>query len=58
MIDIFQIPIELAELHDALLKAPSLQHTLLIIREFRENVRVGSDGRYLTLVNKNNKNFI
>ncbi len=44
------VPIELVDLNDALVKAPSQQHVSLILREFRENVKVGSDGRYVTIL--------
>ncbi len=45
----FQLPTEIVELHDALVNAPSSYHVSLIIREFKENVKPGSEGKYICM---------
>jgi hypothetical protein len=45
-----QLPIELVDLHDALVKVPSQQHVFLIVREFKENVKLGSEGKYIAIM--------
>lgn len=45
-----QVPIELVELHDAIRDSPSHQHVGIIMYEFKNNIVLGLDGRYIAVI--------
>lgn len=45
-----EVPVEIVELHDALVKAPSDHHAGLIVREFKENINPGSEGKFISII--------